>query len=89
MYCRHVVSLGLLLWSPLLARADSFAEGDACVVTVKEASLQRGDELLVRIPNGTRLKVERVREGWVRTRCRSVQRMNRCGPLAGMALELH
>ena len=68
MYCRHVVSLGLLLWSPLLARADSFAEGDACVVTVKEASLQRGDELLVRIPNGTRLKVERVREGWVRTR---------------------
>jgi len=51
-----------------VARGDTVADGDTVVVIVKDAALQKGTELQVRVPNGTRLTVERTRDGWVRTR---------------------
>ncbi|MDB5307391.1 MAG: hypothetical protein JWO38_1593 [Gemmataceae bacterium] len=41
--------------------------GETCVVVVKQAPLQKGDQLVVRVPKGTRLTVQRTRDEWVRT----------------------
>jgi hypothetical protein len=48
-------------------RAETLGEGDTCVVTVKEAALQKGKVMLAPVTCGTKVKVQRVRGEWVRT----------------------
>jgi hypothetical protein len=58
-----------VLFMPARATAaDPPREGEEAVVVVKDAPVQKGIDVLTRIPVGTRVPVLRIRDGWIRVR---------------------
>jgi hypothetical protein len=66
---RFIVCVTMLCMSSASATQatdESFAAGDPCAVATRSAPLQKGDDILARVPRGTRFTVLRTQDDWVR-----------------------
>ena len=58
--------VALMLVTGFSRAAEPIRDGEDVVVVIKDAPMQKGLDILTRVPNGTRLTVLRTRDGWIR-----------------------